>query len=60
MKEDPPLSIKCKDKFLVQSTPIPPGMEANDVVSNHLVAWEILAVNLIHPPFTTVDCGRSG
>jgi hypothetical protein len=31
MKEDPPLNIKCKDKFLVQSTAIPPGMEAHDV-----------------------------
>lgn len=31
MKEDPPLNVKCKDKFLVQSTVVPPGMDANDV-----------------------------
>lgn len=38
MKEDPPLNVKCKDKFLVQSTVIPPGMEPNDVVRIRLVA----------------------
>jgi vesicle-associated membrane protein-associated protein A len=43
MKEDPPLSLKCKDKFLVQSTPIPQGMEPNDVVRNHLVAWDLVS-----------------
>lgn len=32
MKEDPPLTIKCKDKFLVQSTFITPARESNDLV----------------------------
>ena len=36
MKDDPPLTIKCKDKFLVQSTFITPAREStplNDLVS---------------------------
>ena len=28
MKEDPPLNVKCKDKFLVQSTVITPEKES--------------------------------
>ena len=38
MKEDPPLTIKCKDKFLVQSTFITAAREngaSNDLVSMH-------------------------
>ena len=35
MQEDPPLTIKCKDKFLVQSTFITPARESTplDIVS---------------------------
>jgi vesicle-associated membrane protein-associated protein A len=35
MKEEPPLSAKCKDKFLIQSTFITPSKETmalNDIV----------------------------
>jgi hypothetical protein len=46
MKEDPPITAKCKDKFLVQSTTIPPGMEPNDIVSVPLLP-DNLVVNLI-------------
>lgn len=31
MKEEPPLSIKCKDKFLIQSTLITPEKETKDL-----------------------------
>ena len=34
MKEDPPLNVKCKDKFLIQSTLITPDKGApHDIVS---------------------------
>lgn len=39
MKEDPPLSVKCKDKFLVQSTAISPSKESiplNELVRGRL------------------------
>lgn len=29
MKEDPPLDIKCRDKFLVQSVAIDVGIDEN-------------------------------
>ncbi|KAF9221019.1 VAMP-associated protein [Gyrodon lividus] len=31
MKEEPPLSVKCKDKFLIQSTLITPDKETKDL-----------------------------
>lgn len=31
MKEEPPLSAKCKDKFLIQSTIITPEKETKDL-----------------------------
>lgn len=31
MKEEPPLSVKCKDKFLIQSTLITPEKETKDL-----------------------------
>ena len=31
MKEEPPLSTKCKDKFLIQSTLITPEKETKDL-----------------------------
>jgi vesicle-associated membrane protein-associated protein A len=32
MKEEPPLNIKCKDKFLIQSTLITPEKSGLDLV----------------------------
>jgi len=42
MKEEPPLSAKCKDKFLIQSTTITPEKETltlNDIVSLRLSSF---------------------
>lgn len=33
MKEDPPLEIKCRDKFLVQSVAVPANQEFTNVAS---------------------------
>lgn len=41
LKEEPPLSAKCKDKFLIQSTLLTPEKEAmptQDIVSQEHVS----------------------
>jgi hypothetical protein len=42
LKEEPPLSAKCKDKFLIQSTLITPekeSMSLHDIVCSSIVSY---------------------
>lgn len=44
MKEEPPLSAKCKDKFLIQSTLITPEKETKDL-------QDIVRIVLLRPQY---------
>lgn len=48
LKEEPSLSVKCKDKFLVQSTLITPEKET--MALHDLVRLSVSTFNL-HPPY---------
>ncbi len=62
LKEEPPLSTKCKDKFLIQSTIITPDKETlpladivciSSVITHHLV-------NLFNSQWSSSDANEEG
>ena len=54
MKEEPPLALKCKDKFLIQSTTITPEKETlslSDIVRTVFFQFSFIPLLTLGLPF---------